>query len=361
MPALYLHVPVHRFPPPIDASTLTTALVREIEQHCPPPSTDRDHRTLYLGGRPVRLLPSALRTLADTIRGHLGTAVLQEVTAERSPTDASSPNLDRLRDLGVTRLSIEGRSFADEELRATGAPHSAADLGRVLRRVRESGFQSTSVDLSFGGAQSHATWKRSLQRAVDLRVPHLTLHEREHTGGPDEERARADRFAFAMRFLDAKGYEQYELTHFARPGHRSCYQTHVYAHGNVLGIGPGAESFWWPDRSDPSTARRWSNVTDVAAYVDRLQNGEPPVVHQKDLDPTALAREYILLRLRTIAGLDLDVLEERYGVSLRDRRAATLDRLAAEGLIHDAPDRVRLTPRGRLLADAITQRLIRES
>ena len=351
MAGLYLHVPFQQSPRSSDESAFAAALTREIEQYAQHPLTDRAFRTLYVGGgRPSCLSESALRTFVEAVRRKLGTGAIEEVTLELHPTDASPLFLTALRELGVTRLSIGDPSLVDEALRPT------------LRQAREAGFERLSADLVFGGAeQSHAAWKQRLQRIVDLRVPHVTLHERTPNGNETSgEGERPDRFAVAMTFLGAKGYEQYELTHFARPGHRSRYQAHVYAHGNVLGLGPDAESFWWPTRPDPSTAQRWSNVTDMTAYVERLRNDESPVAQRETLDRTALAREYVLLRLRTSAGLDLDVLDDRYELSLRTRRASTLDRLAEEELIHDDPDRVRLTDRGRLLTDAITQRLIRE-
>ncbi len=359
MAALYVHIPARsnrRFP---NMSVFTTALIQEMDRHARPLFSDRDMQTLYIGGdRPSRLAPSTLRTVFQSLRQTFGTASLTETTVELHPDDASPAYLEALRQLEVTRLSINARSFAKDELRALGASHSAEELHRILREARRIGFENTSVDLFFGGGvQSLSDWKTSLQRTVDLRVPHITIHER----APTENRHaddRAERLAFAMTFLDAKGYEQYELTHFARPGHRSKYQEHVYAHGNVLGLGPGAESFWWPDRTDPSTAERWSNVTDPEAYVERVQSKKPPVAHRETLAPRALAREYILLRLRTSEGLDLDVLEDRYDCPLRSEKRTTLDRLAVEGLIHDAPHRVRLTARGRLLTDAITRRLL---
>jgi coproporphyrinogen III oxidase-like Fe-S oxidoreductase len=351
MAALYLHVPFRQSPSPSDESAFTTAVVREMDRYARSPFTNSPVRTLYVGGgRPSLCSVSALRTLGEAVRQKLDVPEIEETTLELRLADASTSALAMLRERGFTRLSIDPRSLVDEELR------------RALREIRKAGFDSVSIDLFFGGdEQSLSTWKARLHRAVELRVPHFALHEQEPTETSTDEAERADRFAFAMRFLAAKGYEQYELTHFARPGHRSRYQTHVYAHGNVLGLGPGAESFWWADRSDPSTAERWSNVTDVATYVERLRDGASPVAQREEINEKALAREYILLRLRTSDGLDLNVFDDRYGVSLRDHRAATLDRLAADGLIHDDPDRVRLTPRGRRLADAVTRRLIRDT
>lgn len=351
MAALYLHIPFREPLSSAEVSNFTAAVSQEMDRYSRSRFTDADFRTLYVGGgRPSRFSAAALRRLIEHAREKLGATAIEEATLELHPNDASPTFLTALRTLGITRLSMDARSSAAEEVRA------------LISQARDVGFESLSVDLDFGGAeQALSTWKTRLHRAADLRVPHVTLHERESEGSPHEEAERADQFAFAMTFLDAKGYEQYQLTHFACPGHRSRYQTHVYAHGNVLGLGPGAESFWWPDRSNPSTAQRWSNVTDIAAYVQRLRTDTSPVAQREALDRTALAHEYILLRLRTSDGLDLDVLDDQYDFSLRDHPAATLDRLAAEGLIHDDPSRVRLTPRGRLVADAVTRRLIRET
>jgi oxygen-independent coproporphyrinogen-3 oxidase len=358
--ALYLHVPAQ----PVDASTFVTAVRRELEHYARPPFTDAAVRTLYVGGgRPSRLSPSVLQSLTDACRRTLGASPLEETTLELHPSDASPNVLKALPRLGVTRLSIRGQSFVDAKLRALGASYSAEDLRDTIHRVQAVGVESVSVDLMFGGPNpSLSAWKDSLQRAVDLRIPHVTLHEfGADSPAQHDDEAQADRFAFALRALGAKGYEPYELTHFARPGHRSRYQEHVYAHGNVLGLGPGAESFWWPDRTTPSTAERWANVPDVAAYVERLRDDESPVARRKSLNRTPLAREYILLRLRTQEGLDLNVLRDRYDCPLRREKSATLNRLTTEGLIHDDPARIRLTDRGRLLADAITQRLMPEA
>jgi oxygen-independent coproporphyrinogen-3 oxidase len=348
MAALYLHLPFREPPSPDEESAFTAAVIREMDQYARPPFTHADFQTLYVGGgRPSLLSPSALGTLVETICEKLGATAIEEATLELCPSNASPSFLSALRNLGFTRLSIDGRPLTPE-------------TRRLVSQARAMGFGSMSVDLSFGPRQSLAAWKTSLHRAIDLRVPHVTLHEQEPEETRRDEERRADHFAFAMRFLDAKGYDQYELTHFARSGHHSRYQAHVYAHGNVLGLGPEAESFWWPDRTVPSTAERWSNVSDVATYVERLRTDASPVAQREALNRPALAHEYILLRLRTSDGLDLDVLHDRYDCPLRDHRAAILDRLATEGLIHDDPDRVRLTSRGRLLADAVTQRLIRE-
>lgn len=356
---LYLHIPQRVDRRSSDHSAFMTALTDEFE-HYTSPTTEEPFTTLYVGGRPFLLPAGSIRTLAHSLRNEIESNRIEEVTVEINPADASSRQLRELHQLGVTRLSIEGLSFVPEDLRTSGASHSVDEVVGAIERARQMGFRSLSVDLHFGGpGQSLSNWKASLQRAVDLRVPHVVLHElNPGDDRTDAEEERAECLAFAMTFLKAKGYEQYELTHFARPGHRSRHQENYYAHGNYLGLGPGAESFWWPNRSTNTMAQRWSKVEDTEAYLEHLARGEFPVAHRETLDHTALAREYVLLRLRTDEGLNLDVLDTRYGVDLRARRSSTLHRLVEEGLIHDEPDRVRLTHRGCLLTDAITQRLL---
>jgi oxygen-independent coproporphyrinogen-3 oxidase len=355
--ALYLHIPSPPWESPHTAEALVTTLAEEAAHYGTSPVAEAAVETLYIGGgRPSALPIPALRRLLGACRASFDTGAVREVTLELHPNDASPTLLDALAPLGITRLSVGAPSPAAADTDALPA------WMRSIRRVRAAG-RRLSVDLALPPTHPARTaWNARLHRIVDLRVPHVALHERPSAATDERADARAaDRLAFAMRFLAAKGYQPYTLTHFARPGHRSYYQTHTYAHGNILGLGPGAESFWWPSRDAPSTARRWSNANAPAAYVSQSQTGFPPVAAHDPLDRRALAREYLLLRLRTAKGLDLDVLAHRYDTALHRRASAALGRLRAEGLIHDVPDRVRLTPRGRLLTDAITRRLMRRT
>ena len=363
MPALYLHVPSCREAAPPSASILVEALLREAERHARPPFLNAPFQMLYVGGgRPSALPLPALRTLIASCQDLFAGAALKEITLELHPADASPSALATLRALGITRLSIGTPPSAHPEM--DSALDTAPALPRLLQAVRAAEFPSLSVDLYVGRAgPSPLDWKKRLRRLAALRAPHVALREGS-AGAREAAEAEASgpappSFPHAMRFLAANGYQQYELTHFARPGHRSHYQEHTYAHGNILGLGPGAASFWWADRSTPTAARRWSNVEDSAAYATHLRNGFAPVSARESLSQQELAREYILLRLRSHAGLDLRVLKNRYSTVLGRRPTALLDRLRAEGLLHEAPERIRLTPRGRLLTDAITRRLLR--
>ena len=368
MAGLYVHVPFRSARRPYDdsssvvtstpdAARFATALSREVRLYAQPYAAEEPFTTAYVGGGRPSLLPlQAVQNVLRAVVDGFEDSSFDETTIEVAPADATIRYTRTLKRLGFTRLSLGLLSFSSPVLRAVDAPHSPEDAERALAHIREAGFKTVSVDLLFGlPHQSLTTWESTLRRAIELDVPHITLLE---APGNNETARRADQLEFAMTVLRSEGYEQYELTHFARPGHRSAHQENYYAHGNYVGIGPSAQSFWWPNRPDAARARRWTNEDDVDRYAELLDQRHPPTAHRQTLPQRTLAQEYVFLRLRTDDGLDLNRIDNVYGVDLRAEKSAVLDRLRRDGLIHEHPDDVRLTTRGRLLTDAITRRLL---
>lgn len=369
MAGLYVHVPFRRSVHPTDEcytvvtdatdfSQFETALSRELTYYAKQYATNEQMRTVYAGGGRPSLLPlSSVHAILTTLLDVFDASAFEEATAEVNPADATRRYLRGLKRMGFDRLSLPVLSFFPGMLRRLNTPHSAAATMRTLRVARETGF-AVSVDLLFAGPkQTLDTWEALLRQVVEMGVHHVTLTEAP-ANDEDEEGHRADMLELAMTFLRSEGYKQYELTHFAQPGHRSTHQENYYDHGNYLGIGPAAQSFWWPNRSSAPRAQRWSNVQNGERYADLLRQQYPPVTYRETLDRTALAQEYVLMALRTDTGLDLKRLERQYDVDLRAQKADVLARLRDEGLIHDDEDAVRLTLQGCLVTDAITQRLL---
>lgn len=372
MAGLYIHIPVCRAPhtydqryavphEAVDEAALVRALQRELRADARAYAAQEPVRTLYAGGgRPSLLSLRSVHALVATVIDVFDTSHIEEATAEVHPADASAAYLRGLRRMGFDRVVLPVLSVFPGDLQALGAPHTAAEAVRALRRARAAGLDAVSVELLFGWPeQSAADWRAVLEWIAALDIAHLSLSEVATPDGPAvPEAVLADRLEYAMTFLADEGYEQYELTHFARPGYASRHQTHYYNHGNQLGLGPSAESFWWPHRTETRVGQRWANVADVEAYVSMIQEGAAAVAFRETLDATALAREYILLRLRTAEGVDLDRLAGAYGIDLRALHGDLLDRLEAEGLLRATDGAVRLTPRGRLLTEAIARRLM---
>ena len=367
--SLYVHVPFRLASRTYDDAEYTSvspearhqylsALQQEIAEYAAPLLSDTDIESVYIGGGRPSLLPlDDLRQIVTALP-LANLSSIPEVTIEASPADATPDYLNGLAAMGVTRLSLAGFSFSSAVLRALDAPHAAGDVIRAIEAARAAGLDTVALDLLFGlDGLSAETWDATLHRAVALDISHISISEVSSTAPQD---TVTDQLEHALSFLGTAGYEHYSLTHFARPGHRSAHQEHYDRHGGFLGLGPSAASLWWVGPSDDSDirARRWSNAASLDTYAERLRQGASPAVHQEDLDPTELAREYILIRLQTRDGVSLPVLRNTYDLDLRSAAGPLLDRLRTEGLAHDTPDRLRLTRRGRLLTDAITRRLL---
>src|SRR5690606_7084564 len=151
------------------------------------------------------------------------------------------------------------------------------------------------------------------------------------------------------------GYAHYEISSFARPGFEAVHNARYWEHANYLGFGPSAHSFWWKGLP----AYRWANERNLNRYEALLGGRQLPLAGKEALTLDQLANEYILLRLRTSDGIDLDRLDRRYGADLLDEKVDELAWLEGEGLIEPVRNRrVRLTDKGKLLCDAVTARLL---
>ncbi len=422
MAGLYFHIPFRRARRPYDDAyyevlpddasgdaalqRFVDAVDAELRLYARQHADDEPVRTIHAGGGRPSLLPiKHVRSLLSTVLEVFDTSVFQESTAEINPADATTSYLTGLHNLGFDRLSIEVLSFYPGDLRTLQAPHSGADAVRAIRAAKSTGFNTFAVDLAFGWPhQSMEMWERNVQQAIDMGVPGITLIEcspapseplpepssgassssasssgksssgksssgesaqanRDHADRDHADRdhamQQAKQYRRAMELLDAHGYEGYELTHFARPGHASKHVRNTYAHGSYIGVGPSAESFWWPGRSPDRSATRWTNVSNVDEYARLLTNRYPPIAYRQTSDWTTLVREYIFFRLRTDDGLDLADLNDRYGYDLRGKRGAFLRKLVDNNLVDGLDNALlQLTPSGRLVADGITERLL---
>ena len=391
---LYFHIPFRTarrpyddayYITPVDAPSepdverFVRAIDAELRLYGREYAADEPVHTLYAGGgRPSLLSLKHARTLLSTVVDVFDASAFQESTAEISPLDATESYLNGLLNVGFDRLSIEVLSFYADELRTLKAPHTASAAIRAIRTVRHVGFRTFSVDLAFGWPeQSMDRWADNLQQVIDMEIPSVTLIEcpmettpsdlnatddapsRDAEISRDAEMKRAKQFRLAIDMLESHGYEAYELTHFAKPGHASSHLQNTYAHGSYIGVGPSAESFWWPDRAGDRSARRWTNVSDVDEYTQLLKNRYPPVAYRQTSSWASLAREYIFLRLRTATGLNLIDLQNRYRYDVREKNSALLNTLAENDLVAGLDNGyLRLTPAGRLVADGITERLL---
>lgn len=347
------------------------AVGQEMDHYAHELSGHEPLRTVYIGGgTPSRLPADDLIGLLNRAKRLWKVDALEEATVEVNPDDLSPDYLRALRRGGFDRLSIGVQSFFADDLRWMNRSHTAEQAEQAIVWAREAGFETFSVDLIFGlPEQPPEYWMANVQKAVRLGAPHvsaygLTVEEGTPLGkqvarglvvpAPDEE--HAERFAFTQSFLREAGFEHYEVSSFARPGHRAVHNSAYWTHANYVGLGPSAHSFWWG--TPRPGAHRWHNVRNLRRYAALIEQKRGPIDDADRLTLDQLANEYLMLRLRTADGLDLNHLDRRYAADLLHERAGEVARLEDRGLVALEGDTLRLTDAGLLVCDAVTSRLL---
>jgi oxygen-independent coproporphyrinogen-3 oxidase len=328
------------------------------------------------GGTPGLWRPDALSRVLAAVGAAFGASDARarealEITVEANPGELDAARLAALRGAGVNRLSLGAQAFDDELLRTLGRNHDAAAAPAAVRAARAAGFASLSLDLIFGvPGQTRDRWHRALDAALALAPEHVSAYaltiERGTAFGaldragklprPDDD-AVAQMFEDARARLGAAGLEPYEVSSYARPGHRARHNGLYWTGAPYLGLGASAASF--RPLAD-GTGWRFTNPRATDTYL-RAGAVVPRHVERRSRDD--LENEALWLGLRTVDGVDRASHALRYGRDpfdpLNGRTAARACVEAGWLAVDDA--RIRLTPQGFLLADEVASRLWRDS
>jgi oxygen-independent coproporphyrinogen-3 oxidase len=310
------------------------------------------------GGTPGLLSPGDLGRVASVVHALPGGASPPEWTVELAPASVTAERLAVLKGAGVTRVSLGVQSFRPALLDALGRAHSREQVYRAYERIRGAGFPSVNIDLMFAlPGQSAAEWDADIDEAVSLAPDHIStycLTFEEDTAlwvKLSQGRVRLDPENEARMYertwerLGAAGYAQYEVSNFARPGHACAHNVNTWRMGEWAGLGPSAAS--------QVAGWRGANIASLADWSARVQRGERMTEDRTALTPSLLAEDALVFGLRMNEGVDLSRLEARCPDAPWGRVQELVGRLADDGLAVRDGDRVRLAPRGRLLADSV--------
>jgi len=322
--------------------------------------------TIYIGGGTPSVLPlSILREIITTIRTVYSPPAGAEITVEVNPGTVDRSYLASLREMGVNRLSVGVQSFDDGELRMLGRVHDRRQALETLSDAHVAEFESINLDLIFGlPGQMLMTWEESLHQALTCRPTHISLYAltiergtplaaqiaRCELPAPDEDLA-AEMYLRAGDILAQAGYEQYEISNWALPGHKSQHNINTWLNGPYLGFGPAAHSH--------IGLRRWWNIEDPETYIGRVEAGELPVAGSETLDIATDMAETMILGLRLVqGGVSIERFRRRYGQVPAEVYGLVLDELVELGLLVVKPERILLSPRGRLLGNQVFARFL---
>jgi oxygen-independent coproporphyrinogen III oxidase len=342
-----------------------SALVKEItnyelritnyESQTPNPKSQIE--TIYFGGGTPSLLSAAqLEKILSAIHKTFAVEEKTEFTLEMNPATVTLEKLRDFRSLGVNRASFGVQTFNDLSLKLLARGHDANDARKTFELLRASGFDNVSFDLIAGlPHQTLEDWEKNLDEALKLNPEHLSLYLLEiHEGTPLAEQIRSQRqpepdedlagemYEMMIEKTAGKGFLQYEISNFARAGFESKHNSKYWLCEPVYAFGVSAHSF--------DGRQRRANERDTNRYVALIENNEPAVVYDEEID---LASEFVFLGLRMMRGVDLETYEKKFGVNLLSKYSGDLERLTSLGLVEIVENRLRLTSRGALFSNEV--------
>jgi oxygen-independent coproporphyrinogen-3 oxidase len=323
-------------------------------------------QTIYLGGgTPSLVPPAAINHLLTIIRATFSVPSDVEITLEANPDDIHEQQVAEWKQAGINRMSVGVQSFHPHLLQWMNRAHNANQSKEAITLLQKGGFENISMDLIYGCPnQSDALWEKDVRDTLALGVPHVSCYAL--TSEPNtalwhmikkgespklQSEQQAHQFILLMEWMQAAGYEHYEISNFSLPGIRSRHNSAYWKGIPYLGIGPSAHSY-------NGTTREW-NISNNTKYIESIQKGIVPNTIE-NLTPTQQVNEYIMTALRTMEGISLLHIADYFNKTWFQEIIVDSARWIHAGKIAITDQHLILTTEGKLMADAIAADLFRE-
>jgi putative oxygen-independent coproporphyrinogen III oxidase len=344
------------------------ALVQELVSYAE--SSDWRGRCLksifFGGGTPSMFASESIGRVIDEAARLFPFGDKIEISIEANPETEDCARFPGYRSKGVNRISIGAQSFQPRLLKTLGRLHTADETRRALVSALEAGFAIVSLDLIYAiPGQSLSELEEDLETALGSGVQHFSaygltfeehtifyrdLHAGKIAALPEEtEVAMAE---LIEKMAAEHGFERYEISNYARPGFRSRHNRNYWKAGDYLGIGAGAHSYIQRDGTGAEWGCRWQNEKSPRRYMDAVGCMGRAACAHASLDMARAAGEYMFLGLRMTEGVSVDRFAQRFGQTF-DEFYPVINQLFADGLLERSGTRLRLTPRGLLVANSV--------
>lgn len=310
-------------------------------------------RTIYIGGgTPTALNAPQMAKLLEIVQKDVVVAKAEEFTVEMNPGTVDREKLLLLQQAGVNRLSVGVQSFDDHCLQKIGRIHTAQEAVDTIELAHNLGFDNISLDLIYGLPQQNMEiLTKSVERALNLPVQHISIYGLQLEEGTAFHRMEAlgklqlpaDELVEAMHDyivekLPEAGYQRYEISNYALPGYESKHNLSYWQDVDYLGLGSGAHSYW--------QGTRYENPRSIDDYISALEAGRLPANVEEQVDRQAHMEEYCFLGLRTAAGIDKNLFQQKFAVDLFAVYGRTIEKLVAQDLLQHTAKGIALTPLG---------------
>jgi oxygen-independent coproporphyrinogen-3 oxidase len=336
------------------------AILRELEVRSSY-LADKNISSIYFGGGTPSLLSKAdLERILGEIGKRFNWDKDAEITLEANPDDITVEVLRDWKTSGINRLSIGLQSFNDAELKWMNRAHTAAESVSSVKMAQDAGFENITIDLIYGSKfQTVSSWENTLQTAIGLNTQHISSYnltiEKKTVLGINQAKGKepevddelsSRQFLIMLDTLRSAGFIQYEISNFGKEGFFAKHNSNYWLQHPYLGIGPSAHSF-------NGTSRQW-NVRNNVLYVKTLNDGSS-FFEKEELSPQDRYNEYVLTRLRTIWGCDLNEIKALFGEETAQHFIAGIN--SKRNFVEEKNGIYTLNQEGKLQADGIASDL----
>ncbi len=372
MPSIYFHIPFCKkachycdfhFSTSLKyKSEMLEALQQELSFRKRDWDTTHISSIYFGGGTPSILEAEDIQRLIDHVAQHYEIAANAEITLEANPDDLDIQKIKGLRNTSVNRFSIGIQSFFEEDLQWMNRAHNAAEADASIKRVQDAGFENITADLIYGyPLLTDTKWKQNIDQLCNYGIPHISAYSmtvepqtaldhfiKNGKSPAMNETQSANQFEILIEKLNGVGFDHYEISNFAKPGHYAVHNSSYWKGDSYMGIGPSAHSFF-------GDTRCW-NIANNPQYIKGIFD-KTPVSETEYLSLENKVNEYIMTSLRTIWGMDIDKIKTDFGTEVFTKIVENIAPFISSGEVELKKQHYYLTSKGKLIADHIASEL----
>ena len=369
---LYIHIPFCKnkcfycdFPSFSGKESLMVDYAKALSQEINSTCQDKLINTIFIGGgTPTYLCIEGWKIIAESIKKLNFVKEDFEFTVEGNPNSFNERQLEIFKDMGVNRISMGLQAVQDHHLKSIGRIHTLEDFKKSYALLREKGFNNINVDLMFGlPNQTLEQWMESLEEVIKLKPEHLScysliieegtkfynLYENESLILPKEDVER-DMYRGTIEFLRTKGYEQYEISNFAKEGYQCRHNKIYWQLKDYVGCGSSSHSY--------IAGIRYRNESNIEKYIGRINTMNSAVVEEIKNSQKDDIEEFMFLGLRLTEGISIEEFQQRFNISIFDKYKDIIEKYVKMELLKLEEGRLFLTPKGIELSNQVMAEFI---
>jgi len=340
------------------------SLKKEIVYYAEKSSSGRELISVYFGGgTPSLMEPDYINEIIGCVKENFKVKKDAEITLETNPGTVNKEKLKRFKESGINRLSVGIQSFGNEELKFLTRIHNAETAIETVNSAASAGFENISIDLIFNlPNQTKERWLKNLNEAVKLPIMHISAYSLILERGTilnkmvldgkvkiQDDDYDADLYESTIEFLTGKGFYQYEVSNFTKPGYECIHNNAYWNYTDYFGFGTSAHSF--------IDGKRCWNLSSLKMYMNAMGKDGNAVAGSEKLSLEEELNEYVMLALRS-SGLDKKKFTGRFGSAWLEDKSSYLDLLKNENYLEMNNGLIKLTSKGYAVCDEILKKLL---